>query len=240
MTSSTVKAPATSAYWEGLRDGSPFILMVVPFATVFGVVATDAGLSVAQAMGFSVLVIAGASQFAAVQMMLENAGIAFVLLAALAVNLRMAMYSAALVPYLGPAPLWKRALVAYLNFDQSYILSVTRYEARPEMSVTDRAAYFFGVASAIAPLWCAMTLVGIFAGSAIPESWALDFIVPIMFLAMVSPMLKSSAHVAAAAVSVIVALALVGLPSGIGLLIAACAAMVTGALVETWMERRKA
>lgn len=239
MTTSTVKAPTKSAYWAGVRDGSPFILMAVPFATLFGVVATDAGLSVGQAMGFTVLVIAGAAQFAAVQMMVENAGIAFVLLAALAVNLRMAMYSAALVPYLGPAPLWKRGLVAYLNFDQTFITSVARYEARPEMSVAERIAYFFGVATPITPLWFIMTLVGILAGSAIPESWALDFIVPIMFLAMVSPMLKSLAHVAAALVSVIVALGLTGLPSGTGLLIAAGAAMVTGALVETWMERRK-
>ena len=174
MTTSTVNAPARSAYWQGFRDGSPFVLMAVPFATLFGVVATDAGLSVGQAMGFTVLVIAGAAQFAAVQMMVENAGIAFVLLAALAVNLRMAMYSASLVPYLGPAPLWKRALVAYLNFDQTYITSVARYEARPEMSVQDRVAYFLGVATPITPLWFIMTLVGILAGSAIPDSWALD------------------------------------------------------------------
>jgi predicted branched-subunit amino acid permease len=240
MTSSTVKAPARTAYWAGVRDGAPFILMAAPFATLFGVVATDAGLTLGQAMGFTVLVIAGAAQFAAVQMMMENAGIAFVLLAALAVNLRMAMYSASLVPYLGPAPLWKRALVAYLNFDQTFITSVARYEARPQMTLSERLAYFFGVATPITPLWFIMTLVGVLAGAAITDAWALDFIVPIMFLAMVSPMLKSLAHVAAAAVSILVALGLSGLPSGTGLLIAAAAAMVTGALVETMTERRRA
>ena len=109
MTTSTVKTPAKSAYWAGVRDGAPFVLIAVPFATLFGVIATDAGLTLAQAMGFTILVIAGAAQFAAVQMMVEDASIAFVLLAALAVNLRMAMYSASLVPYLGAAPLWKRA-----------------------------------------------------------------------------------------------------------------------------------
>ncbi len=61
---------------------------------------------------------------------------------------------------------------------------------------------------------------------------------PIMFLAMVAPMLKSPAHLAAAGVSVAVALALSDLPAGTGLLIAAGAAMLAGALVETWMERR--
>ncbi len=239
MTTSTMKTPAKSPYWAGVRDGAPFILMAVPFATLFGVVATDAGLTLAQAMGFTVLVIAGAAQFAAVQLMVENASIAFVLLAALAVNLRMAMYSASLVPYLGSAPLWKRACIAYLNFDQTYITSVARYEARPEMSVSDRVAYFFGVATPITPSWFGMTLVGILAGQAIPEAWALDFIMPIMFLAMVAPMLKSVAHVAAAAMSVGVALVLNGLPAGTGLLIAAAAAMITGALVEVWMEGRR-
>ncbi len=230
--------PVRAAYLAGLRDGAPFILMAVPFATLFGVIATDAGLTLAQAMGFTVLVIAGAAQFAALQLMVENASIAFVLLAALAVNLRMAMYSASLVPYLGAAPLWQRACIAYLNFDQTYITSIARYEARPEMTLHERVAYFFGVATPITPFWFGMTFVGIVAGQAIPDAWALDFIMPIMFLAMVAPMVKSLAHVAAAAVSVSVGLLLVGMPAGTGLLIAAGSAMLTGALVEVWMERR--
>ncbi|MDO6590826.1 branched-chain amino acid ABC transporter permease [Loktanella sp. D2R18] len=238
MTTSTVKTASKSAYWAGVRDGVPFIFVAGPFALLFGVIATDAGLTIGQAMGFSVLVIAGASQFAAVQMITENAGIAFVLLAALAVNLRMAMYSASLVPYLGPARMWQRALISYLNFDQTYITSIARYEARPEMTVPDRVMYFLGVASPITPLWMIMTLVGILAGTAIPEAWALDFIMPIMFLAMVAPMLKSVAHIAAAMASIIVALVLVDMPSGTGLLVAAGVAMLTGATVETWMEKR--
>jgi len=231
-------SPARKAYFAGMRDGAPFTLMAVPFGIVFGVISIDAGLTLAQAMGFTILVIAGAAQFAALQLMVENASIAFVLLAALAVNLRMAMYSASLVPYLGAAPLWQRACIAYLNFDQTFITSIARYEARPEMTVPERMAYFFGVATPITPSWIGMTFVGIVAGKAIPEAWALDFIMPIMFLAMVAPMIKSFAHVAAAAVSVSVGLALVGMPAGTGLLIAAGSAMLTGALVEVWQERR--
>ncbi len=120
MSASTEK----SVFLRGLRDGAPFLIVAIPFALIFGVVATDAGLYLAQTIGFSLLVIAGAAQFAALQLMLEDASIAFVLAAALAVNLRMAMYSAALVPHLGAAPLWQRALVSYVNFDQSYMRSI--------------------------------------------------------------------------------------------------------------------
>ena len=44
-----------------------------------------------------------------IQLLTENAPIWAALFAGLAVNLRMAMYSAALVPHLGAAPLWQRA-----------------------------------------------------------------------------------------------------------------------------------
>ena len=235
MTVTTTK----SAYWAGVRDGLPFIVMVVPFALLFGVVGIEAGLSMAQTMSFSGLVIAGASQFAALQLMLENAAIGFVLLAALAVNLRMAMYSAALAPHLGAAPFWQRALVGYLNFDQSYMASIAKYEDNPQMTLPAKVAYFLGVALVISPLWCVFTYIGARLGATVPADIEIAFILPIAFLSMVAPMLKSLAHVAAAFVSIIVAISLVGLPAGSGLLIAAVCAMLTGVVVETWMERAK-
>lgn len=226
-----------SAFWIGLRDGLPFVFVVVPFAVLFGVVAIDAGLTLAQTLGFTVLVIAGASQFAAVQLMLDNAAIGFVLMAALAVNMRMAMYSASLVPYLGAAPLWQRALISYLNFDQSYMMSMSKFEEAPDMPLADKVSYFLGVSAAIAPLWCVSTLVGALVGKAIPEALAIDFFLPIAFLSMVAPMLRTVAHIAAAFVSVVVSLLLIGLPSGSGLLVAAVCAMATGVIVESWFAR---
>ena len=233
MPPTTVK----SAYWSGFRDGTPFILMALPFALLFGVVGTEAGLAFGQTFLFSLLVIAGAAQFAALQLMIEDAAIVMVILAAVAVNLRMAMYSASLVPYLGAAPMWQRVLIAYMNFDQTYVASITKYEAVPDLTIAQRVAYFFGVASPIVPTWVGSTVIGIVAGSAIPPEYALDFIVPIMFLAMVGPLLKTKAHVAATVTSVVVALALASLPSGMGLLIAAACAMVVGVVVETWEAR---
>ena len=229
-------ATEKSAFLAGIRDGWPFVFVAAPFSMLFGVVAIEGGLTLAQAMGFSVVVIAGAAQFAAVQLMLDGASITLILLAALAVNLRMAMYSAALVPYLGKAALWQRALVAYVNFDQSYIASVARYDQRP-MTIGERFWFFLGVSSPIAPTWFAFTAVGALVGSSIPTGYALDFALPITFLAMIGPMLRTAAHVAAAFVSMCVGLALVGLPSGSGLLIAAAFAMVTGVIVEHWQEK---
>jgi predicted branched-subunit amino acid permease len=82
--------------------------------------------------------------------------------------------------------------------------------------------------------------VGALIGAAIPESYQIEFIMPIAFLSMVAPMIKSLAHVAAAFVSAVVALLLAWMPSGSGLLVAAVCAMGTGVMVETWMEGRHA
>ena len=92
----------------------------------------------------------------------------------------------------------------------------------------------------IAPTWYTSTLVGALVGHAIPEEFALDFAMPITFLAMVAPMLKTLPHVAAALTSVGLALALAGLPHGAGLMVAAVAAMVVGAGAEAWLARRGA
>ena len=227
-------------FWRGFRNGAPFLLVVVPFALLFGVVATEAGLDLLKVMGFSVLVIAGASQFAALQLMTDNAPVLMVLATALAVNMRMAMYSASLTPYLGAAPLWQRALAAYFLVDQSYAVSIAEYEKRPEMSVRDRVVYFFGTMTPVCIPWYVATYVGAALGARIPEAWALDFAVPITFLAIIAPALRTFAHVAAALVSIAVALSLSFLPYNSGLLIAAALAMMVGAEIERQMTRRAA
>ncbi|MEQ6201738.1 AzlC family ABC transporter permease [Sulfitobacter sp. HNIBRBA2951] len=234
MTSTSRK----SAYRQGVIDSSPFILVIIPFSTLFGVLATEAGLSVFETLAFSVVVIAGAAQFTALQLMQENAPTVVVLISALAVNLRMAMYSASLTPYIGAAPLWQRALCAYMTVDQSYVVGVSKFEAEPQMTVPERVSYFLGAVTPIVPLWYLFTLVGAVLGAQVPDSWALDFAIPITFLAMIAPMFRTAAHVVAALVAVVVAIAAAGVPYSLGLIIAGIAGMMAGAQTELWLERR--
>ncbi|MEM9433223.1 MAG: AzlC family ABC transporter permease [Pseudomonadota bacterium] len=227
---------ANSALWRGFLAGLPFIIVVIPFAILFGVVATEAGLPLAQVMGFSFLVIAGASQFVALQIMQDNAPTLVVLASALAVNLRMAMYSAAITPHLGSQPLWKRALIAYFLVDQTYNLAASEYETRPEQSIGEKTLFFFGCMLPICPLWYLGTWVGAVVGETIPTNLNIDFIVPIAFLAMVAPALRTGAHIAAAFVSIVASLALFWVPFNLGLLLAALLAMIVGAEIERRLQ----
>ncbi len=235
-----LRSTPTSLVLQGVKDSLPFVLVIAPFGALFGVVATEAGLNLAETMAMTVLVIAGAAQFTALQQMVADAPLVMIVLPALAVNLRMAMYSVSLTPHLGKAPLWQRAFVAYLMVDQSFVLSIQKFETEPDLTIPERLRYYFGVMVLIAPIWYVATLVGALGGQAIPSGFALDFAVPITFLAMIGPMLRTLPHLVAAATSVIVALACAWMPYGSGLLVAAAAAMTVGALTEVTLERRAA
>lgn len=226
-------------YWQGFWAGAPFVLVVAPFGLLFGVVATEAGLDLVQTMSMTILVIAGAAQFAAVHLMAEGAPEFVAILTGLAVNMRMAMYSASIAPHLGELLTWKRMLVAYFLVDQTYATSVLKYTDKPSMSVGHKLAFFLGTVTPICPLWYASTYIGAIAGTAIPPEYALDFAVPITFIALVAPGLRSLPHLAAAFVSVVVALTLAWMPYNLWLLIAALLAMITGAFIEQRLESRR-
>lgn len=226
------------AFWRGYLDCAPFILIVVPYSMLFGVVARDAGLDILQTMSMTVLVIAGASQFTALALLQDQAPVFVALLTALAVNLRMAMYSAALVPHVGHARLGVRALMAYLMVDQAFAVAVKTYEDRPGMSPAAKVAYYFGCMFLICPFWYGCTLLGALVGEAIPASWSLDFAVPVCFIALTAPLLRSLPHVVAALVSVAAAILFAWVPWSLGLIVAALVAMVTGAQTELYLRRR--
>lgn len=226
------------AFWAGCRDALPFLIVIVPFGMLFGVLAAEAGWGLAETMAMTVMVIAGASQFTALQLLSEHAPLVIVIATALAVNLRMAMYSASMSQHVGAVSFWQRALIAYTLTDQTFGVAINRYTREPARPPAWKVAYYFGVAVPICGPWYLATWFGAVAGAAIPEGLALDFAVPITFLALFAPSMRSLPHLAAAIVSVVVSLALAWLPYNLWLLVAALLAMVTGALVEAWMERK--
>ncbi len=236
MATSTSK----SYYWKGFRDGAPFVIPIIPFGTLFGVLAVETGADALQALVFSATVFAGGAQFAALQLMQDGAPILIVLASSLAVNLRLVMYSASLTPYLGSAPMWQRAIAAFVIVDQTYAGAIVRFENEPSLLVSQRMSYFFGLISPLTPFWLLCTYLGAVLGARIPDSWALDFALPILFLALIGPMMRTNAHVVAALVATAVALLTVNVPFNLGLLIAGFAGMMAGAQAELISERERA
>jgi 4-azaleucine resistance transporter AzlC len=228
-----------SYFWQGYRDCSPFILIVAPFGLLFGVVATEAGLNLIETMTMTILVIAGAAQFTALALLEDQAPTFIVVIAALAVNLRMAMYSAALVPHFGKASLFKRLLASYFMVDQTFAVAIKKYDSDPIMTLDQKIGYYFGCAAAVCPFWYGFSLLGALLGDSIPSSYSLDFAIPICFIAITAPMLKSLPHLVSALVSICVALLLAWMPYNLWLIVAAIVAMMAGAKTELILQARQ-
>ncbi|SEH49842.1 4-azaleucine resistance probable transporter AzlC [Halopenitus malekzadehii] len=218
----------------GARDVIPVLLGVAPFATVVGIAAIDAGLTPMQAIGMSLFVYAGSSQLAAIELLGETAPIVVVVFTAIIINLRMVMYSASIAPHLADYRRRTRAFLAYFLTDQAYALSLTAYE---NDAVDDERWYYLGVATPISIVWMVCTVIGVVLGAGIPESWGLSFAVPLVFLAILVPVMKDRPRTVAAAVSGVVAVALAGAPFNLGLPIGAVVGICAGLLTEVIRNR---
>lgn len=215
---------------RGVRDTLPLLLGVAPFGLVAGIAAVEAGLDLSQAVGMSVVVFAGASQLAALDLLGRDAPLAVVVLTAVVINLRMVMYSASIAPYFREfSAKWKAGL-AYVLTDQAYALSIARYRSSRAI---DEKAYYVGTAVTLWVVWQVTTVAGVFLGTGVPESWGLEFTVPLIFLALLVPAMEDRATTAAGLVGGAVAVAGAGLPLNLGLLVGATVGVAAGLATET-------
>jgi 4-azaleucine resistance transporter AzlC len=213
-----------------VRDELPLLLGVVPFGMIYGVLALGAGLSPFPAQAMSSVIFAGSAQFMTAQLAGSATPWLVMVITVFVINLRHALYSASLAPYLrGLSPLWK-GLLAYLLTDEAYAVTITRYLRGGDLGHAHW--YFFGAGLTLWSSWQASTAVGIFLGTQLPTGWMLDFSLALTFIALVVPRLKDRPAVLAALSAGLVALAAYGLPYKLGLILAA----LVGIVVGTWSE----
>jgi len=221
---------ARKTFWEGARSEIPLLIGVFPFGMIYGALALGAGLSKSASQMMSSIVFAGSAQFVTAQLAHDAAPALVIILTIAVVNLRHMLYSASLAPYLKNLSLkWKVAL-SYLLTDEAYAPSILQYE---KTGVTPFSHWFLlGAGLALWSTWQVSTGLGIFLGAAIPDSWQLDFALPLTFIAMVVPALKSRPMVAAALSAGGVALLAYGIPFKLGLILAALTGIAVGAVLE--------
>ncbi len=75
-------------------------------------------------------------------------------------------------------------------------------------------------------------------GQAVPPELSLDFAVPICFIAVLAPMLRSLPHIMAAIAASVTTVIFGGLPWNLALPLAGIVGMITGAQVEFWRARQ--
>lgn len=222
----------STEFLRGVRDIVPMLIGAMPFGIIYGTLAAGAGLDAWQTLGMSLLVFAGSAQFIAITLLGGGAGVAVVLLTTLVVNLRHALYSATLQPFVRHLPRRWRLPLAFWLTDEAFAVVQHRYAEEDDSPL--KHWYFLGAALAMYLSWVSYTLVGVVFGQAVPNlaAWGLDFAMLATFIGIVVPMLRNRPQVAAAVVAGAVAVACQGLPYKLGLMAAALAGIVVGVVLE--------
>lgn len=221
--------PRRQAFLDGVGDQLPILLGVIPFGLIFGALALSQGISPVAAQGFSLFVFAGSAQFIAAQLIGAQTPPLIIVLTIFIVNLRHALYSATLAPYLEKlSDLW-RLVLGWLLTDEAFATTAVRFR---RVGSDGGHFYLLGTGLTLWFSWQVSTAIGILLGARIPSSWNLEFALPLTFIALIAPTLASRPAWAAAGSAGITALALDGLPYKLGLLVAALVGVVVGVLVE--------
>lgn len=215
----------------GIRATLPILLGVIPFGLISGVAAVGAGFSADVGMGLSLLVYAGASQLATIQLLSSGATILTILLTAVMINLRFVMYSASLAPHLQHLPVQWRCLLAYLLTDPAFALSMAHYELRHPQP-REKVGYYLGVALVVWIAWQISTGIGVIVGRQVPPEWSLEFAIPLMFLSVVVPTIRDRPTLAAALTAGVLAVATADLPFNSGLILASVVGIGLGTILE--------
>lgn len=217
----------------GIQRELPLLLGVFPFGMIYGLLAVQAGMSAAMAQGMSSIVFAGSAQFLITQLVAGGTPWLVIVLTAFVVNLRHVLYSASIAPYLKPLSTRWKLILGYLLTDEAYGVTIAHYDAH-EGSRAWRHFFLLGAGVTLWAGWQVSTACGIFLGAQIPAAWALDFALPLTFIALVVPMIKDKPGLLAAAAGGIVSMLAFGLPFKLGILVAAAAGIAAG----LWSERR--
>jgi predicted branched-subunit amino acid permease len=153
----------------------------------------------------SLLVFAGASQFAMVRLFSESAPTALVIASVLFINLRHLLMAASLRAELQRLPLLGRLLAGFFLTDEAFAMATGHFR-RGGRSL----AYYFTFAIALYLLWNFATLVGIVLGDAIgdPRRYGVDFAITATFIGIVVLAIRHRTDVVIALVAALLAGAL--------------------------------
>ena len=227
---SGVLSSPRSEFVAGLRGALPLWLGIVPIGFIYGPLTRSAALDPVAAQAMSLIISAGSAQFILAPLLTDGTPLLLAVLVVFVVNVRHALYSATLTPFLRSVGTRWKWLLAYLLSDETFAVVIGRY--RREDGSPHKHWYFLGSGLSLWVCWNASTAAGIFAGAQIPAGWPLDFALPLTFIAVVVPVLRDRASLAAALCAGVCGVLAFALPYRLGLLVAAMAGIAAGMLIE--------
>jgi branched chain amino acid efflux pump len=204
-----IRAEDRDAARLAMGEGWPVMGTVLVVGTTFGVVARQSGLEPLEIVAMSLLVFAGASQFAMVQLFSQSTPAPIVIVSVLFINLRHLLMATSLRSQLQRLPLAGRLAAAFFLTDEAFAMATGHFR-RGGRSL----AYYFTFAISLFVLWNLATVFGIVLGGAMgdPRRFGVDFAITATFIGIVVLAIRHRVDIVIAVVAALVAggLALAG------------------------------
>lgn len=210
---------------------APALPANVTIGLLFGASAVQAGIAPASATAFSLFAVAARAQLAAVELLQDGATLPVVLATILLINLRYVTFSAAIAPKIDHLPRFWKAIVAYPLIDITYTVAEARF-SRAESGEFHRGWYFLGIGGPWVVVYTGSTLVGTLFGRVLGAGLQLDFMIPLLFIALLVSQVDTRPELLSAIGAGAIAAIAIGLPYNLGLLVAALLGAAVGGLVD--------
>ena len=190
--------------WAGVRACLPIALGAGVYGFVFGILARQAGLSLAEALLMSAIVFAGSSQLVALSLWITPLPVGTLILTTLIVNLRHLLMGASLRPWLARLPRGRIYASLFFMTDESWALTLGSLAAG-----AGDGAFLLGSGLTLYVFWGATTALGELASGLVsnPAQWGLDFAFTAVFLVLLVGLWRGKSDLLPWAVAAVVAIA---------------------------------
>lgn len=226
-----VPPDVTASRRKLVADGLGIAVSAVGFGFVYGLSAREAGFSPIEAIAMSLIVFAGAAQFAAVGYVASGLPWPGIVLLTALLNARHLLYSGALAPWLRNVPFARRAVMAHLVTDEAFALSISHFR---RIGRTDERGFWIAAFAVTFIPWNLATIGGVVLGAQIPDPARLgiDVIFPAAMIGLAVGLVTGRRELVAAIVGagVAVGVALLSSPS-VGIVVGGVVGPIVGLLV---------
>lgn len=211
-------------FWAGFRAILPLWLGALPIGLSYAVAARTAGLSAVETQLMSLLVFSAGTQLSAINLLLLGASGGTIIFTTLLLNIHQLLFGLMLVQRIALDPT-KRLVAAYFLNDGAFGATIARSEPTFRFLLGAELSMFF--------VWNGATFAGILVGQLVPNlgAFGFDFVVPLLFLGLLVPQLRSQAALPTALIAAALAFVVARIaPTSVAVLVAVLGASLGGAL----------
>ena len=220
---------------QGFLDVIPLTIPVIPFGIIYGVTATEIGLSPIITFVMSFIIFAGSSQIAFSQLFMAGASPLVMITSVAVINSRHLLYGAVLSQYLNRLNYYWRALLSYLMTDQTFSVSLS-YLKKNKKNYNSHF-HMLGSGFTLWFLWQISTLLGIILGNIVPEQLGLEFTIPLTFLSLIILQLRKLDHLIVIIISGLTSLIVYSFPYKIYIIISALVSLSIAYILITKFKK---